>query len=174
MFTQTNRGTPQAHSIVGLEAFVLNKFVSEMEIFRSIFRQLLFDLIRKKQGETYSPIVRFFQYNGCIEFFTSIKTGGHFSIITDAIDETFLQIRSLEIEELFNKIFRQKCKANSCLDEDSGTILVTAMQEFYQTGKITTVAEANIKQEKATFEKFQTLAKIIQESMQTMIVDKDP
>lgn len=168
-----NGGTPQSRSIIELEAFVSKRFASEMVIFQSIFRQLLFDLIRKEHGETYSPSVKFFHYNGGLEFFAHINTGGHFSVVTDAIAEAFMQIKSPKIEELFNKIFRQKCKANSCLNEDSGTILVSTMQEFYQTGTITTVAQSNARQEEATFEKFQTLAMIIEDSMQTMIVDKD-
>lgn len=168
-----NGGSPPAISSVSWGAFVSRKFKSEVIIFREIFYEALFKLIRGTYGGTYTPRVDYEDYEGGLHCYGSIKTAQAPALVIEAIEEACSVIMKSETEELFEKVRLQSLRGCSCLSEDSGKILSAAMNDFSNFEKIESTAEAILALKKSNFATFQKFVKGFKESMQIRIFDKD-
>lgn len=168
-----NGGSPPATSSISWGAFVSRKFKCEVMIFREMFYEALFELIRGAYGGTYTPTVDYESYEGGLHCFGRIKTTQSPSLVINAIEKALATITKPQTKELFEKVHLQFLKRYPCLSEDSGKILTEAMNDFSNLEKIESTAEAALALEKSNFETFQKFVKSFRESMQIRIFDKD-
>jgi|GEM_PF-6821094 len=133
-------GDKASQHIVRIEALTTKVFpMGALMVLNDMAREALFDLTRRKHGNTYSPQVRSVIWGDLLEFAAAVATTGSPELVVDAIAAAFTRVK--EDVALFERV-RRKLRYDSLkFDESVGGIMKDAVDDFRSFGRVISLQE---------------------------------